>query len=213
MATLNNSRILVVAAVRQELAAFRPGDERVLCRLTGMGARAGAAVDRLLARGRYDCVISAGFAGGLRPETRAGDLVVASEVIEASSGTVVRPVSSGTRLGGLAQRGPFVTVDRVLPGSLKSEMGKRFGAIAVDMETSLVARAAGRAGVPWMGLRAILDPVEVSIPVSSGFQALSLAAQPWRWGELTELIGSVRMAGESLGLGLRVLVEEITSPN
>ena len=219
--------ILVVAAVRQELAAFEPAAGRVLCRLTGMGPRAGKTVAGLLAREPYRMVISAGFAGATQPGYGVGDLVAASEVIDVSSGRRTPAGPIGPRLSGLARQGRFITVDRVLSGPSKVEMGRRFGGIAVDMETASVAAAADRAGVPWVGLRAILDPVEVSIPVVSALAAagggrttgLDLVAaaatlvQPWRWGEWVDLIRSVRKAKESLGAGLQFLVEEFLSSN
>lgn len=208
-----NGKILVVAAVRQELAAFRPADGQVSCRLTGMGAKAGKVVETLLSRGSYRLVVSAGFAGGAQPGSRVGDLVVASEVIDLVSGRVSAAEPVGSRLKELARQGSFITVDRVLSGPVKSDMGRKFGAIAVDMETAAVADAAERAGVPWVGLRAILDPVEISIPISSWPQAAARLAQPWRWGDVRNLIGSVRLAGESLGVGLKVLVEETVSRN
>ena len=40
----------------------------------------------------------------------------------------------------------------------------RDGALAVDMESYLVAQAAGEAGVPWLALRAIVVPLDSSLP-------------------------------------------------
>jgi hypothetical protein len=40
----------------------------------------------------------------------------------------------------------------------------RTGAVAVDMEACGVARAAAELGIPWLALKAVLDPLEESLP-------------------------------------------------
>ncbi len=185
---------LVVAAVSQELRDFHPGDVPggVQLLLTGMGRRAaGESVRRRLSAGGVDLVVSTGFAGGVRPGFTAGDLVMASEVIHASSGERSRPDSSFFGLEGLACTGPFVTVDRVLPDPrLKSEVGTRYGAVAVEMESFAVARAADEHGVPWVAVRAILDPMETHL----------------QWWKIFGFLRTMRTASRSLAGGLHSLM-------
>lgn len=68
------NRILIVAAVREELARFRVQNERsVRCLLTGMGCRrAKEAVERCLNEEKFRMVVSTGFAGGTRPGFSSG---------------------------------------------------------------------------------------------------------------------------------------------
>ena len=203
------TNILVVAAVPQELQDFRSAGLQGVHRLvTGMGRAAGQAVLQRLSAGDVGLVVSAGFAGGARPGFKTGDLVLASEVIQASFGERSRPDPSFFSLSDKASVGPFVTVDKPLADpEAKAWAGNRFGAIAVEMETAWVARSAEAAGVAWVGIRAILDPMEYLLRVHSPAQALRCAASPGRWGEFSDFLGRIRTAGRSLADGLHDLME------
>ena len=208
------SHILVVAAVSQELQGFRFKENFGVQRLiTGMGQRAREAVRRRLSFGDVSLVISTGFAGGIRPGFEVGDLVMASEVIQASSGERKYPDPSFLGLNGLASVGPFVTVERVLSDpQAKSEAGVRFGAIAADMEAAAVAISAEAAGVAWVAVRAILDPMEFPLKISSGRQALRCLAAPGRWSEFSGFLKMIRTASRSLAEGLHLLISRAVIP-
>lgn len=199
----------MVAATPQELAHFRKAEPSGIRSLvTGMGGPAGAVVREQLQRDRYRLVVSAGFCGGLRPGFRVGDLVVASEVIEESTGLRRKP-SVPFGLNGMASVGPFLTVRKVLSDpALKQQGGVRFGAIAVDLETSAVAEAAVQAGVAWVGIRSILDPMEVRLAVDSWRQAVRMLTVPSRWGQMKLFLRSVQLAGQSLAEGLGRFLKE-----
>jgi len=204
---------LIVAAVPQELQNFRlQRVAGVSCLVTGMGRRSAEAVRQRLSLGDVGLVVSAGFAGGLRPGFKVGDLVMASEVIQASSGERRTPDSSFFGLDGPASVGPFVTVERVLSDpQAKSETGVRFGAIAADMETAAVAQSAEAAGVAWVAVRAILDPMEFPLRIGSPAQALRRMASPGGWKEFSEFLQMIRTASRSLADGLNLLVERRNS--
>ena len=201
--------VLIVAAVPQELRDLRlQRDPAVECLVTGMGRRAGEAVRRRLSAGGIGLVVSTGFAGGIRPGFEVGDLVMASEVIHAPSGERRRPDPGLFGLNGMASVGPFVTVEQVLPDpAAKAEAGARFGAIAADLESTAVAHAAEAAGVAWVGVRAILDPMEVRLSIRSRSQALRCLAVPRRWKEFSGFLQTVRTASRSLAGGLHELIE------
>ena len=205
------SDVLVTAAVSQELADFQVGEVRgVQCLITGMGARVGESVRRRLRQGDIGLVVSTGFAGGVRPGFEIGDLVMASEVIHSTSGRRWKPNSVYCGLNGLASVGPFVTVDRVLADpQVKSEAGLKFGAIAADLETAAVAEAANQAGVAWLAVRAILDPMETQLQVGSWREFLKLSAIPGRWKDLSSFLAAMRTASRSLAGGLKCVVERI----
>ena len=194
--------ILVVAAVPQELSCFRRhANEEVHCLLTGVGQeRAFRAVRNVLNRRRYRLVISAGFAGGTQPGLQVGDLVMASEVVEASSGQRWRP---GIPLDSSITVGTLLTTRHPLVDpQAKAKAGLRYGAVAVDMETAAVARVASEAQVPWVSLRAILDPMEVRLSLVSWVQGLWCLAFPSRWGEFAGFLRAMRLASQSLANGL-----------
>ena len=209
------SEFLVTAAVSQELANFRKGSgSRIQCLITGMGSRAGEVVRKRLQQRDVRLVISTGFSGGTRPGFEIGDLVIASEVIHAGSGQRRRPELSYLGLNGLASVGPFVTVERALADpQAKSEVGQKFGAISVDLESASIAQAADQAGIAWVAMRAILDPMERSLVVCSWRDGLRLLALPNRWRQLSSFMESTRTASRSLARGLNYLVERITSEN
>ena len=188
--------VLVVAAVRQELGPFLKngrGSAQVL--FTGMGRRrAGEAVRKALAQSSYRCVISAGFCSGIQQDAWTGDLVVASEVIEAQSGRRWQADGAVTRLKGPFRVGSFLTVDRLMGDpEAKKEAARRFGAIGVEMESSAVAAAASEAGVPWVAIRAILDPVGVKVSIGSWFYFLR----------------TMRAASRSLAQGLAGIIPQM----
>jgi len=196
-----------VAAVRQELdpSEFSEnGDVRIV--FTGIGSsRAADVVRKCLAERQYRLVVSAGFSGGTRPGLRVGDLVIASEVLEMASGKHWTPAVAVPNESFL--KGRLATVDRPLSDPEEKErIGKVHGALAVDMETAAVAASASEAGVPWMALRAILDPMEVPLTVSSWRQGVGSVVNPFRWSDLKELMKGIRIARGSLSRGLNGFV-------
>ena len=203
------NRILLVAAVPQELQAFRPlAAGRVECLITGMGERAGQVVRDRLRRERFDLVVSTGFAGGLQPGFKVGDLVAASEVVEEASG--FRRPSSWSELGlnGAFPVGSFLTVRKpLLDPQAKSDAGARFGALAADMETAAVASAAYQGGAAWVGFRAILDPMERRLAVGSWREGVGSLLFPSRWKAFMGLMQDLRMASRCLAGGLKELVK------
>ncbi|MBI3318547.1 MAG: hypothetical protein HYZ90_05335 [Candidatus Omnitrophica bacterium] len=201
---LKNGRVLVAAAVSQELSFFEPpADGQVRCLKTGIGPRRSyLAVRDSLRSGDFAQVISAGFAGGTQAGLRTGELVVPTEVIDGASGAVFKPTAEISAVGQF-RRGPLVTLERALASPEEKERaGGKFRALAADMESSAVAKAAVESNVPWTALRVILDPMEVSLRIGSWEEALKALASPLRWGEFLGFLKSVESAGRSLSRGL-----------
>jgi 4-hydroxy-3-methylbut-2-enyl diphosphate reductase len=123
---------------------------------TGMGARRATAAAIAL-RPRSVPVMVAGVGGGLQPQARPGDIVVATEV---RGGPIPVPVPSAPllaaalrRLGLRVHLGPIVTAQRLLSGAARQGLSGT-GALAVDMESAYLAAAATGA---FAALRAIVD--------------------------------------------------------
>lgn len=155
--------VLVVAAVRQELEGFSsPPAGEVATLVTGMGAQhARECLARWLSQHPCRCVVSVGFAGGTQAGLNTGDLVVPDEVFDARSGQRHEPASFAASSHLPVQVGRLVTHPRVLlTPTAKKAVGRRFDALAVDMETSAVAQTALEANLPWVSVRVILDPME-----------------------------------------------------
>jgi 4-hydroxy-3-methylbut-2-en-1-yl diphosphate reductase len=153
-------RPLVIAApLRIEALALRgavPGARLVR---TGMGPRrASSAAARLAPPAGGWALAVAGLCGGLDPELRPGDVVVASEV-RGPDGTVgctaTGPLVAAVQRRGLqAHLGPVLCVDHVVDGPERARLHAT-GAIAADMESCFLAVAAG--GGPFAVLRVVLD--------------------------------------------------------
>ncbi len=197
------------ARTRQEspgLACDGPGPER---------ARAAAS---RLARDGAVLLVSFGVCGGLDPDLRPGDLVLADTVLTGDGAR--HPASAEqravqeARLAGLDLRivaGPLLGQDQ--PLSNAADKAARFaatGALAVDMESHGVARAAQTAGLPFLVVRAVADPAGRSLPRaalkaigSDGrlklFSALAaMYLRPWESPSLIRLAYETRLAFDTL---------------
>ena len=173
-------KVLILVALEQELrsmervlgAARRGGVVRgqlvgseVVALAVGMGEGARGA----LAEHRPRLVVSCGFSGGLAAALAPGDLVLATAVRSAGFDSLAAPESprqaAAAALDGLrCVQGELVCATSVAVSPEEKRALAKSGALAVDMESFPVAQAAGEAGVPWVALRAIVDPLESSLP-------------------------------------------------
>ena len=168
-------RLGVVTGLEREadcLCVFTAADRpAVNCQGPGPKAAARAAA-RLLADG-CGALLSFGLAGGLTEDLRPGDVVIAEAV--ASEDGQVWPTDSGWRKAleqklrgtspGEIRRSRLLGLDRPLITPLeKMDYGTRLMANAVDMESLAVASAAAKAEVPFIAVRAVIDPLDQAIP-------------------------------------------------
>jgi 4-hydroxy-3-methylbut-2-enyl diphosphate reductase len=150
--------LVVTAALRIEARALRRGLGGLRVLRTGMGPeRARAAAPRLLAEAA-PAVALAGLCGALDPALEPGALVVASE-LRGDGGAALRlepaPVCAALERLGLAARvGPLISADHLVRGAERERLHEG-GAIAVDTESSWLARGAGPR--PLAVLRVVLD--------------------------------------------------------
>ena len=154
------SELLVVTALRTEYAALAGQVPGALVERCGMGMkRVQAWVPRIGALAP-DAVVVAGVGGGVSPELRAGDVVVASEVRDDIGRTVLRaaaPLVAALRQQGLRVHiGPMVSTDHIVTGPERERLA-RTGALAVDMESSAVVRALPTRDLPVAVVRVIVD--------------------------------------------------------
>jgi 4-hydroxy-3-methylbut-2-enyl diphosphate reductase len=161
--------LLVVAALRSEYAALLGvGPDTVLERC-GMGPERVRGWLPRLDRLSPDAVAVAGVAGGLDPSLRPGDVVVATEVRDESGRIHLRaaaPLVAELRRRGLRVRtGPVVSVDHIITHRSEREKLAANGAIAVDMESAAIVRAAiaRQPDAPVAVVRVIVDTVDTPI--------------------------------------------------
>ena len=124
----------------------------------GMGAAGARSAALRAARIPADAVAVVGFCGAVVGGLRAGDVVVASEVRGPEGVTACESVPVVTALAALGitrvQVGPVVSADHLVRGAERTVLARE-GAVAVDMESAWLARAA--AGKPFAVLRVVLD--------------------------------------------------------
>jgi adenosylhomocysteine nucleosidase len=203
--------IAIFHAVAQEAGALRfrlrqAGRGGVRLVQTGIGgAAAAAAAERFFREAHPAAAFSAGFAGGLDPALRVGDLVH-----DPSLSTLHLPEDLPCRTGRI------VSVERPIetPGE-KAALWRAADALAVDMESKALAAACQRAEVPLLVLRAISDcaadalplPFEASWDAAAqrprpGATVRWLLAHPGRIPALLRFMAGMRAASHRLADGI-----------
>jgi adenosylhomocysteine nucleosidase len=142
------------------------GERRAVALAVGPGGGAAHAVEAE----RPHLVISCGFCGALDGALRSGDVVLASSVCDETGDSlrVPEPIVRVARdaLAGHATVavGEILCATRVAATREEKQALARPGRRAVDLESWAAARAARDAGIPWLGLRVVLDPLDVALP-------------------------------------------------
>jgi adenosylhomocysteine nucleosidase len=191
--------------------------------VVAMAAGIGADATRALADERPRVLVSCGFAGGLDPALRTGDVVVASSVADGATARF-RPADPVLRkavaaLAGCRQ-GEIVSAAEVAATPAEKRALAQSGALAVDMESAGAARAAAAANIPWLAVRVILDPAHVALPPFTRKPQASYLAPALRHGfsgprgllDLFALAGRARRAGAALEEVFRRLVPALAAP-
>ena len=168
----DHAPLLVIAALRRELAGFKKLEENVLFLATGEGPEnAERGLRSFLQNHRPQCVMGIGFAGSLSKSLQAGDLVVGQRIL----GTV--NLQSSAPLVQLARN---CTIDHLYFGTIvetntilwqaveKRELSRRLPANeigCVDMESSAVAQVCDEASIPFLAVRCITDLLDEDLPL------------------------------------------------
>ena len=129
-------------------------------------------------------VISAGVCGGLDPKVKRGTVVLPETVIgirgERCGVTVVqhrRYVEAFERWGIPFAEGMLATAAEVVASpDAKAALREATGAVAVDMESELILRAASEAACPALVLRGVSDDASDGLPL----ELLSLVTRDGR---------------------------------
>lgn len=167
---------------------------------------------------RAKCLISFGIAGGLAPHLRPGDVILSAEVI--GDDRRWRPDEPFHRqVSDLARRiraaeGPVLGAGSILSTEGdKARAWRDTGALAVDLESAIVARAAEAAGIPFLVLRTIADPATRELPAAA-LIPLAQDGTPAIIRVLGEVLRRPRQIGALLGLAreTRRALSALTGP-
>ncbi|HSB07130.1 MAG TPA: purine phosphorylase [Thermodesulfobacteriota bacterium] len=147
--------------------------EGPLVQLSGTGSKSARLAGGKLLQNDAEALVSWGSAGGLIPELPPGTLILPQKILAANGGVYSADREWHERLCKRLKahiyfhRGPLVESPEVLTSSAeKTALFKRTGAVAVDMESAAVAAVAHDSGVPFVAIRAIVDPAGMIIPRS-----------------------------------------------
>jgi nucleoside phosphorylase len=170
---------------------------------------------------RPKAVLSTGFSGALTEEHHTGDIILATEIVDAQGSrwpaTWPEELPAGEWRPPL-HRHPVLTVPRLVgTPEEKRALGRQTGAAAVDMESAVLARLCRRRDVPFGCVRVILD--DLHTPLSPRLLALlsdggvsplrllsAVARAPGLMRELWQLARQSHRAAEQLGKALGELL-------
>jgi len=157
--------LLVVAPLSIEARALTRGPAHAGTRVLHVGAGPVRAARAAAALPAFDALVVAGFGGALTTDLSPADLLVATEVHDATTPQAAAYQCSGAAdLAALlcrADRGPVRTGVLVTSGHVVKERERGVlaarGAVAVDMEAAPLVAEAARRGKPFAVVRVIVD--------------------------------------------------------
>lgn len=185
-------------------------NDRAIAICAGMGReRVTYALELAKKRGPLRAIVSAGYAGALRPEISRSSIYWPSLIIDAATG-------EGFSCDG--GRGTLVTADHVVNEDEKAQMAARWNADLVDMETATIARLSQLEEISFRSVRVVSDELVDRLPNFKGFvnrnggirqaaMALHLVVHPIGIPTAVRFAGRSRQASEKLATALYEAME------
>jgi adenosylhomocysteine nucleosidase len=204
------TEIAVCFALAEEAGAFKKlCGETVPIFFTGIGrANAEKATRAFLATHAPQLLLTCGFAGGLVPELKIGDVVFEIPPEGGNDGyAAVRAklVERG------AKPGKIVCVDRIATTAKeKQKLREATGAEAAEMESAAVQAICRERGIRCVTVRVISDTANDDLPldfnkflnedksVDMSKLMMAVAKAPWKMGALMQLQQNTKMAAHKL---------------
>ena len=159
--------IVVVGLAFEARIAAGPGIQ-VIC--SGDGQDLAPSLARAIMVGDCRGLVSFGVAGGLAPNLKPGTCVVGSAILSGSTRVQTDPEWTERLLRKIpnAVSGTLVGVPApVANPAAKRRLHEKTGAIAVDMESHIVADVAASHGLPVAAIRVITDPAMRALPAAA----------------------------------------------
>ena len=154
-------------------------------------------------------IISFGVRGGLEPDLLPGDCVVASAIIDYPAVRPTDPLWS-RKLADMipdARHGPIMGVNAVVSDPAdKRKLHAFTGAVAIDMESHLVARLADAHGLAFAAVRVIIDPAHRAVP-----PAALLAMAPGGSTDVSAMVREILARPSQVSLLMRLAADAIAA--
>ncbi|HZL78315.1 MAG TPA: hypothetical protein VFC17_05635 [Candidatus Limnocylindrales bacterium] len=236
-------RSLICFALKEEAAPFRKiaaGKAGISILLTGIGRQnAEKSVREFLLINSPELVLACGFAGGLNPDLKLGDVVF--EIFPSSSRGDEVQTEIGNRQSAIGNQSepPHVgCYDKLIAAGAKpvkifcadriattvadkKKLRAETGADAVDMESAVIHAVCRERGIPCATVRVISDTASEDLPLDFNTLAkpdksldfgklfLTIAKSPGKIGALMELQKKTKFAAKRLA---DVLIEILHPP-
>lgn len=211
---------LVCFALKEEAAPFhkmaKKNGVRIL--IVGIGRQnAAKSVQNEMASFAPGLVLTCGFAGGLNPNLKLGDVVFEKiNQSEASSAECYRQLEAAG-----ATSAKFFCADRIATTvAEKKKLRDETGADAVEMESAAIHAVCAEKGIPCITVRVISDTANEDLPLDFnllakpdkgldfGKLALAIARSPGKIGALMKLQKKTSFAAHQLA----AVLDKIISP-
>jgi adenosylhomocysteine nucleosidase len=216
--------VLVCFALEEEAAPFRKiaaGKSGISILLTGIGRQnAEKSVREFLATNSPELVLTCGFAGGLNPDLKLGEVVFEltdrrGEFHEPQTEKKIRDSQSSSLreklLAAGAKPAKFFCADRITTTvAEKKKLRAETGADAVEMESGAIHAVCRERGIPCATVRVISDTAGEDLPLDFnqlfkpdmsldyGKLAWAVMKSPGKIGALLKLQKRTRFAAEQL---------------
>jgi adenosylhomocysteine nucleosidase len=204
--------VAICFALPEEAGPFQKlCGENVPVFFTGIGrANAEKAAREYLAGQLPELLLTCGFAGGLDPELKIGDVIFE---------TVNEPLHTKLTAAG-AQSVKIFCADKIaVTAREKKQLREQTGADAAEMESAAVQAVCRERGIPCATVRVISDTANEDLPldfnlfltpdkkVDMGKLMMAVAAKPWKMGAMMELQKNTKLAAQHLGEVLKKTIE------
>ena len=213
MSTLICFALKEEAAPFHKIAAQRPG---VFTVIVGIGRQnAEKSVRSFLASNSPELVLTCGFAGGLNPDLKLGDVVFELSTLNIQLST--RLLAAG------AKSAKIFCADRIATTvAEKKALRAETGADAVEMESAAIHAVCAERGIPCVTVRVISDTADEDLQldfnalakadksIDFGKLFLAIAKSPGKIGALMALQKKTRLAAERLAAVLSKILQPPT---
>lgn len=198
VALASEARTLISHAAFDRLTPLADG---AVLRLSGMGLMAAQRAAQELVDAGAKALAVFGVSGALDSSISSGTLICPEYVLDENGGRYATDASwraslqqslpTTLRASGslLSVRNPLLTVTE------KADAHRRFGALAVDMESAAVADVAQRHSLPFISLRAIVDEAGDTVPTALN-NAVDAWGRPRAFGLITALCRHPSVLGD-----------------